>query len=110
MYNERPISAECLDICGKIFREALTNQRTSTEQCETEDKPTVFVHFWAHIAQMEIIIYPNGYKNGAEHETIECELCADYYTLHDKIYKDLVAAYDRVRKVYADWEAKHNEH
>lgn len=113
--DEKPMDCKVRDTVLRILERAMHYNNTKTKKEETGDKPTFFVEFSGHTAQLDVGIEVNGYDSETDfkHRNIinyTVYLTENEYGLtSDKIQNQLVAILKRMEEVYSAWYEKEHK-
>lgn len=104
--DEKPMDCKVRDTVLRIMERALFYNNTKTEQEKTGNKPTFFVNFYGHTAELEVSIAVNGYIDHGYSERYNVYLTARGYYPVKKIQNQLVTILKRMEEVYSAWYEK----
>ena len=113
--EEKPMECKVRDTVLRIIERALMYNSTSTDKEITGNKPTFFVDFSGHIAQIQVSIYVEGWVEGwgvdSNPERYVVYLTENKYggRTADGIRTQLVAILKRMEEVYSAWYEKEHE-
>ena len=108
--DEKPMECKVRDTVLRILERAMHYNNTSTKQELTESKPTFFVWFNGHTAQLDVFIEAVGWseKSGSERYCVFLTE-SKYRPTADEIQNQLVAILKRMEEVYSAWYEKEHK-
>ena len=113
--DEKPMECKVRDTVLRILERAMHYNNTKTKKEATGDKPTFFVEFSGHTAQLDVGIEVNGYDSETDFKHRNIINYTVYLTENeygrtsDKIQNQLVAILKRMEEVYTAWYEKEHE-